>query len=332
MNYVLVRSPKELIKNSEIGYGWRHVDFSKYTSFNELINDGFKKQGHDFGRKKNQIRRYFNLTKNDVVIIPTAGAIAIAKVEGTKSFNDNSGIRHSQNQVKVNFLKDDKGNSFIPRKILSTQFQSRLKIRMAIADLNDFSEEIEKHVLSLNQGMIHTWKAEIEDIEERKEKEFKSELLSRLQNGEKIALSAGGYGLEKLVVEILKINNYEARIQAKNQSSGIDDIDIIAKKYNFLTGDSECLYIQVKHHTGTTSSKGLKQLTAYDTSNDDFTTYRKILISTAKFNEDLKNKAEAEGVVTIEGSDFVNLIYDNIDKLSQTTKESLGIIISPQLI
>lgn len=329
--YILVRSPRPLIERGEIGYGWGKINFSEHSSFEQLFQKGFLDKGTPVGRKKNQIKKYFNLKSNDIVVIPTSGAIALAKVEGSKSYNNNSGIKYSENRIKVHFLEDKHGNSFIPRKALTTKFQSRLKIRMAISDLSDFADEIEKHISSLDNGTIHTWNKELEKNEQQAEYQFKKNLLERLKSGKNISLAAGGYGLEKLVSELLQINGYEASIQAKNQSSGIDDIDIVAKKHNFLTDDTECFYIQVKHHSGTTGFTGLNQLTEYNNS-EEYSLTRKILISTGQFSEKLKEHAENENIYLIDGSELVNLIYNIVEELSQSTKKALGITTRPQLI
>jgi len=148
-NFVLVRSPKELIEKGQIGYGWE-VDFSKYDNANSLIEDIDKKCG--IGRKRKQVERYFNLKENDIVIVPLSGAIVIAEVIGEKSFQLNPDIKFSENRVTVEYLSDKEGGVYyIPRKSLSTELQSRLKLRMSVASLNDFSEEIEKHVESLKK-------------------------------------------------------------------------------------------------------------------------------------------------------------------------------------
>ena len=79
---VLVRSARELINQNQIGYGWENINFSIYSSDEDLIEDGFKKQGYNLGRKTKQIKRYFNLKKDDIVIVPVSGAIAIGIVKG----------------------------------------------------------------------------------------------------------------------------------------------------------------------------------------------------------------------------------------------------------
>jgi len=182
----------------------------------------------------------------------------------------------------------------------------------------------------LEKGEIYTWKTAIEEKEEKAEKEFKQGLLEKIRKG-KVGLSAGGYGLEKLVRELLITQGYEAKIQAKNQSSGIDDIDIIAKRVNLLTNDVEALYIQVKHHKGNTSIHGIKQLEAFDVS-DDIAFYRKILITTGDISEKIRKNAEKYEIIILDGKQFVNWLYGSIEDIRTSTKTALGISSIPSLL
>lgn len=329
---ILVRSSRELISQNKIGYGWENIDFSSYSTDGELIEKGFKNQGYNLGRKTKQIKRYFNLKENDIVIIPVSGAIAIAIVEGTKTYIKNPSENYSNNRIEVKYLSNSDKNIFIPRKSLTTALQSRLKIRMSIASLNEFRDEINKHIEALDKGKIHTWAKEVEQKEEEAANLFKSELLERLKNGKKISLSSGGYGLEKLVKELLEIQGYRARISAKNASSGIDDVDVIATKTNELTSDVEALFIQAKHHNGNTSNWGIQQLIAYEISSDDYAFYRKILITTGVLSDEDKQLAQDNEIIIIEGDILVDWIYDNIEKLNISTKVLLGITNRPSLL
>ncbi|MGY0216572.1 restriction endonuclease [Endozoicomonadaceae bacterium StTr2] len=330
--YILVRSPRTLIAQGEVGYGWKRVDFSAYEAFTDLVTKGFKEGDYQIGRRRKQVKRYYDLKQGDIVIVPVSRAIAIAEVEGTKTYHPETLDGDSANRSKVSFLKDSNGNSFIARKLLSSRLQSRLKIRMAVADLGEFSDEIDKHIAALHEGKIHTWSNEIQKHEENQEREFREKLLARLRSGKDLALEAGGYGLEKLIAEILEANGYATQICAKNQSSGIEDIDIEASRQNGLTNDTEKLYIQAKHHRGITGITGLKQLKEFGTANDEATFVRKVLVTTADLTESLKADAVKHDVVTIEGEGLVKWIYSNLDKLSPQTQAKLGILNIPRLI
>ena len=324
---ILVRSPRALIKDSLIGYGWK-VDFTAYESAKDLIKNGFAEV--NYGKRKKQISTYFNLKEGDIVVVPVSKAIAIGKVVGTKSFEPNSGIPMSQNRITVRFYSDANGNAFIPRSLLSTKFQTRLKIKMSVANLSEFFDEISAHIEALKQGQIRTLENAYSEKLEQEEIDFKSKLLRRIRTGKDIAIEAGGYGLEKLVLELLTIHGYSAKIQAKNQSSGIDDVDIIAEKSNDFTGKNEFLFVQVKHHKGKTDIKGIKQLAEHKVEGD--VDYKKLLITSASLDENTKLYAEENSVLTMEGEALVELITNNIDKLSEDTKIRLGITVRPYLV
>jgi len=326
---ILVRSEKKLVNQGFVGYGWA-VNFSKYTEIDKLLKEGFKDINR--GRKTNQIKRFFSLKSGDLVVVPVYRAIAIARVDGDKSFVENSDIRFSNNRIKVTFLSDKKGNIFIPRKELSTALQSRLKIRQSISSLDGLSKEVLKIVEKLDSGEMFTLAGEAQEKEEIAKKEFTVELLKRLQGGKSINLEAGGYGLEKLIRELLTIKGYDTRILGKNQSSDVSDIDIEARRINDLTQETEVLLIQAKHHTGWSSSKGIVQLTAYEIEEEESVVYQKILITTACLSDDVKSKARDEKIIAIDGNMLIELIYDEIDNFSSDIKMRLGIAVLPRFI
>lgn len=331
MRFVLVRSPKALIEKHQIGYGWASVDFSAYETSKKLLEEGFS--GKNIGRKRKQILRYFNLQKDDIVIVPLAGTLAFAVVEGTKSHVIDSGIKYSENRVSVNYLTNEEGEvNYLPRKTLSTRLESRLKIRTSIASLDGFNDELTKIVSELKENRVYTVSKEISDKRDQVASDFKKILLSRLRSGEKIWIDAGGYGLEVLVTEIFKANGYDANIQAKNSGKGEADVDVIATKANILTGDIEGTLIQAKHHKGFTSVKGVKQLAAYAVEFSDYDYCRKVLVTTAELSEDVRAEAERNNIKAIDGEALVDWIYDNVDKLSESTLRKLGIVSEPSLI
>jgi restriction system protein len=197
---------------------------------------------------------------------------------------------------------------------------------MAIARLDGFSGDIEKLKAGLDSGELHTIRTKVVSEIERQKRIFTEELLNRLQSG-KVGIQAGGYGLEKLIKELLRIEGYEATIQAKNQTSGIADIDIKATKQNNVTGKEEILLIQVKHHHGTTGTTGVEQLIASTETED------KILITTANSLDTAAIKLAVDNSIIVrDGGKLVDWIYENIEQLSNETREQLGVAIIPVLI
>lgn len=323
----MVRSPK-LIKNNQIGYGWGNVNFSKFDNSTDLMKQGFK--DIDVGRQTNQIKRYFNLKEGDYVIVPFSGTIAIAEVIGEKSHQPTTeGIQYGENRISVRYLKHNDGY-FIPRINLSTALQNRLKIRMTVCDLSEFSDELYKHIESIKNDKLYTWNTEQELKLQQNTEKFKADLLSRLRSNKNINLRSGGIGLEHLIKEVLEAKGYKAHIPAKNEKSGIQDVDIIATRLSEFSEKKEGIFIQVKHHAGTTDNHGIRQVAEYEVNEDDYSQIDKVLITTADFkNNDFAN---LHNVTVLAGADFINWIFDNLEYLSEDSLLALGISSLPTLL
>lgn len=145
----MVRSPESLINDNKIGYGWKQINFASHDNINSLIKEIIDKNG-SIGRMTNQVKNYFNLREDDIVIVPLGKSIAIAKVIGEKLFEPLFTRGHGANQVRVEFFR--KGNKIIriPRSALKQNLESRLKLRTTIGDLSRFSKEIEHLIENLN--------------------------------------------------------------------------------------------------------------------------------------------------------------------------------------
>jgi len=63
--------------------------------------------------------------------------------------------------------------------------------------------------------------------------EFKVALLNAIQKG-KTRLEAGGIGLENLVVELLQLDGYTAKILPKQHFEGFADADIEASRTDMI--------------------------------------------------------------------------------------------------
>ncbi len=325
--FMMVRSPK-LIKNNQIGYGWGNVDFSKFDNSTDLMKQGFKDV--DVGRQTNQIKRYFNLKEGDYVIVPFSGTIAIAEVIGERShYPITKGIQYGENRISVRYLKHNDGY-FIPRINLSTALQNRLKIRMTVCDLSEFSDELYKHIESIKNDKLYTWNTEQELKLQQNTEKFKADLLSRLRSNKDINLQSGGIGLEHLIKEILEAKGYKAHIPAKNEKSGIQDVDVVATRFTEFSGKKEGIFIQVKHHDGTTDNHGIKQVAEYEVNEEDYSQIDKVLITTGDFKDN--NFADLRNVTVLAGADFVNWIFDNLEYLSKESLLSLGISSLPTLL
>src|SRR5690606_21497509 len=188
--YLMVRCPESLIKDNKIGYGWKPINFASHDNINSLIKEIIDKNG-SVGRMTNQVKNYFNLRKDDIVIVPLGRSIAIAKVIGEKLFEPSFTGGHGANQVRVEFFRKDNKIIRIPRSALKQNLESRLKLRTTIGDLSRFSEEIEHLIQNLNNyGSFEINNSFLEKADFY-EQEFKKDLLNAICKGN-TRLKAGG--------------------------------------------------------------------------------------------------------------------------------------------
>lgn len=254
---LLVRSPESVVKQGFVGVGWASVDFSQYETAGDILK-ALEGQGKNIGRKSNIIRNFTGLKQDDIVIVPLYRSIAIGMVSGKKRHSAEAAKHHACNQISVEFLKTKEGKPFyIARKELSQGLESRLKIRMTVAKLDNFKEEILNIMAKARENGAYQASSLILEKENAERENFRSSLLSAIRNGH-TKLDAGGTGMEKLVKELLEIEGYQASIQPKNASSDISDVDISAEKEDRFHHSR--LRIQVKHHRGVTGQSWLKSV------------------------------------------------------------------------
>ena len=335
---ILVRSSQKLIEEDLVGYGWENVKFKEYTDGKDLIKNGFRAKGIDFGRKRKQIERYQNIKNGDIIVVPINKAIAIGIATEEKYHEENSGVKYSANRIKVNFFKKDSKVIYISRSDLDTNFEQRLKIRTTIANLNDFEEEVGQIIEQIETGKDYEKSTIFANKEKKAKDKFIKEMLKRMRTGKGLSISAGGSGLEELIKEIFQSKGYNTFIPSKNKKNKknkhIADVDIVAYRNGELLSKGELILIQAKHHKGTTGNHGVKQLEAIvdysfgniEFSEDDYTV-KKILITTAQ-----KENENNNSVHIINGQLFVEWLYDNIHLLSKKTKEQLGISEIPTIV
>jgi len=328
MNILLVRSHISIIETDRVGYGWSKVNFSNFSTLPEVIKEIKQQYVKGIGRSTNRIKRFFNLTEGDIVIVPLAKSIAIGIVSGKKTFDLSLTDKKACNLINVNFFRTNEGHILrIPRKSLTHGLESRLKIQAHNTNLKEFKDEIERIIESIASN--GTYKQESYLLEKIAEAEasFKENLLKSLTTGT-TWLAAGGEGLELLILELLKIEGYTAKKQAKNQSSDISDIDIKARKIDRFSESN--LFFQVKHHCNISSKHGLEQLIAYVDTDD--IEHEKWFITTGNLSESSIQYAEDHNIRVMVGDELVDWIYENIGDLSNGTRHKLGIIEIPLVI
>jgi len=321
-------------QNSVVAVGWSRIDFTAFRSPDELtkaVEEVYYNDGNTdprvVGKKKNEIRRFKGIRKDDKIVVPYWSSIRLATASGEEKFSAHDGeIRDLGNQRVVSFLRDVNGDYLtIPREHLSEGLQRRLRVRgSTVADLAEFAEEIAR----LFEGEAYT--STIYRVQNEQEKVFKTKLLAALQSG-KSALRAGGVGLEHLVAELLQADGYVAKIQAKNRFPDMGDADIEAVRDDHVT--SVKLLVQVKHHSGQSNEWGAKQLSSIlEAEPDLFAEYKLVLVTSGNASGELSRLCDAKDIILITGTQLVDWVMDNLKHVSPKMRNDLLISNVPQII
>lgn len=319
---LLVRSPAVLSHQHQVGYGWSQMNFSGHVSADDLMG-AFREQNIEVGRKENQIRRFFNIQQGDLLVVPVNRAILLARATGEKSFS--SETLYGENRIGAEFLRNTDGSlKRVPRNDLPNALETRLKIRMAIASLDEFAEELEGLYSTLEDGGHSSISSQYEAQNAVLVTKAKNALLKRIQMGETY-LASGGEGFERLVMELLELEGYSVHRPSKRHYTGIADVDIEAYRQDWFTQTK--LLLQVKHHQGITDAHGIKQLVAI---NDECA--QRWMITSGYIEADTEIYAESHDVKVMDGEEFVDWLFEQAHRLKITTRSRLGLSDAPVLV
>ncbi len=129
----------------------------------------------------------------------------------------------------------------------------------------------------------------------------------------------------------MKCEGYGARVLSKNTYEAGVDADIEAKRSDDFV-EEEYYYIQVKHHRGVSGKEGIEQLIEVQKRKEEYKNYKWIFITSADaVTDEAHILAENNDIVVKDGKDLAQMIVNNLDKLSEETKQSLGICEVPFL-
>lgn len=340
-NYYMVRAMdsqqndfKTFFENKVVGVGWSEVNFSEFDKnqvqeLRQKVRSIYYSKGKQHpptvGKKLNEVKRFHLITEDDYSIVPFRNSIRLAIAKEDKLYDKNSYDLDLANQVRVKYLMTDKDFRTIPRNALSEGLQRRLRVRgSTVSNLYEFKDEIEKIFNKEN----YSWTSDYEERESLEFEKVKKQLLKNIRNG-LTNLKSGGIGLENLIKELFECEGYNANVLAKNHFENYGDADVYAVKSDKFQETK--ILIQAKHHSGYTDNWGLKQLSVLQ-ANSDYEDYKFVLLTTAKIGEKVKEEAKDSDIITMDGNDFVDWIFEHLDDLSTRTKVGLGISSIPRII
>lgn len=319
----LVRSPAELVKHNLAGYGWPQVNFSEASSATELLHS-FLEKGIDPGRQRNQIKRFFSISKGDIIVVPLHRAIALGYATGTKDYAH--GIGYGENRVGVEYLRHSDGSLVrVPRSHLPEALSTRLRIRMSVVSLGEFKEDVLRIIEQVRTSGGTNFDSHVQALEAEARTDLQKKLLENLQKGNTF-LSSGGDGLERLVAELFSTEGYATKVFDKRAHQGTADADVEAFRKDRFS--STKLYIQVKHHIGNTGLHALRQLQDLDTDED----IERWIITTGTVSREMVEEAESQGIGVMDGESFADWLIDQAPQLSPATLNKLGVSSLPSLL
>lgn len=320
---LLMRGPVELISEGYAGIGWGQFQLCKFTTADEFFEHLDSTQ-QSVGRSGNQLRRFIEVKQGDLIVVPAPARIYIGVATGKKRFCTNK--PWGENQIEVTFPCDAENEPIsIARTDLKQGLQSRLRIRLTVADLDYFKDEIIERYNDIKNNVSSGALSKINEKAGEKLEQFKVKLLDNLRNRNHY-LEAGGQGLEHLVKELLEIEGYTAVIPSKQSHEVGVDVDIEAHSRNpFITQE---LLIQVKDHVGYTDKHAIEQIAKAKKEDDCY----RWVVSLADFSKDAKDCAVKFNVKLMSGDEFVDWLAELWQDLSPTTQQKLGIASVPQLI
>ncbi|MDO6566494.1 restriction endonuclease [Alteromonas sp. 1_MG-2023] len=320
---LLMRGPVELISEGYAGIGWGQFELFKFKTADDLYKH-LESTQQSVGRSGNQLRRYIEVKQGDLIVVPAPARIYIGIATGEKQFCADK--PWGENQIQVDFPCDaDSKPISIARTDLKQGLQSRLRIRLTVADLDYFKDEIIERYNDTKNNVSSGALSKVNEQIGEKFEQFKAKLLNNLRNRNHY-LEAGGQGLEHLVKELLEIEGYTAIIPSKQSHEVGVDVDIEAQSRNpFITQE---LLVQVKDHVGYTDKHAITQIA--DAKKGDVCS--RWVISLADFNEDAKNYADELSVKLMNGNEFVDWLAERWQDLSPTTQQKLGIASAPQIV
>lgn len=330
-NYYMVRILGEqfnfIEQKSVVAIGWSDWNMAKLGEQTVIEQIGKACDEWGFapqmrGRRLNEIARFLNIKKGDYILVPHWSNIWLAVAGDEYIYDVNSKDIDLANQLQVNFIKDKDGNTrCVDRNQLSERLSRRLHLRGAtVLDLCDFKNEIER-IFNDEEYSVSRVAAEQED---KLVRDFKSKLLLNIRKGN-VYLKSGGIGLEELVRELFECEKYTAQVLSKRAFKGYGDADVRAES------KFQSILIQVKHHDGDTDIWGIEQLKEIKKNGEDNEYDKLMLITSGNINEAVKKEADCHGILTMDGEQLIDWIYENINQLSPNAKAKLGISVVPTI-
>jgi restriction system protein len=326
---------EKYVENNIVAIGWSKIDLAANPNnveelmhqkyFNEMPN------AINLGIDIAQTKRFLNINTDDIILVPCYRGFYMGRSTGNFFYSEKDVPDDLSNQLSVTFLRDkDRKARYFTRDYRSTALSTKLGVRrFTILEYNDV--DVVNEIIQLySNDEDSSFAQNVEKVEKDSYHVFRNQLKRSLQNYSKIGLKAKGRGFEELIKSLFCAAGYETELLSKRVGGcSIADADIKAIKKSILSPEfDEVIYIQAKHHTGSTGLVGMKQLISFRKQNeerDESSSFAKyVLITSAQFSPDVLAEAHTNGIIVVDGDHLCELLFDHIDDLDASIRYSLG--------
>ena len=302
----------EFRENNLVAIGWlgdKDLSSVDKSGIRDRLEERHDWNAYKIGQATGQVNRLVNKMKEgDFVVVPSGGNVYVSRIQGDYRHASSpvaSGLAH-QRDVKWEFDGGAVNRSTLPGKL-----QDSLKGRLTV-----FSIDADR--------VDHLLESEVNTRGRDPYAELEKEYLDRLQRGEIRGIHSASF--EDVVGTVL--DNYFPNITRQATTSDDEgDTDLKAE----LPGDVT-VRVQVKHfypESGNLPSSAVKQLEKSMTTGDNG-----IVVTSTNSSDEAEEYANQCGkqIGIIDGSEFVELLFENIEQFSDKELRTLGLRETPPVI
>ena len=303
---------QEFRTDEMVAIGWPSLGDltqAEKSDIRQGLKDSYDWNNYKVGQNTGQINRFVNeMEVGDHVLVPSGGNIYFGKIDSEYYFDSNvaeEGYPH-QRDVKWEFNGDA-----IDRSSLPGQLHDSLKGRLTVFSTNaDLIEEVD-HQDSVTEGADRYT-------------QLQNQYLKKLRAGELHGIQSSSF--EDAVNTVL--DNYFPGISRQATTSDENgDTDLKADLPGGIT-----VRVQVKHYysdQGKLSKEAIHQLAASMEPGDNGIVVTATDVSEAA--QKAANQSEMK-VEIIDGAEFTDLLFENIEEFSSKELNTLGLRREPELL
>ena len=321
-----------LLKRDILSIGWSYFATHEFVSkhrakeWKEVPEE--IAQRVDWGRTRSRfgLQRFLQMNKGDRVVVPDWGAFHVYEVDSDERMIAADLDLHDLKTWHGHVVRRENGHLYVddedgtPRQIdlgffrkvkkvatgtprsdyADNALTNRMKVRQTNVNIDDLQESVDEAIRRCQEGKPI-------NIADSIKNKCRDEVLSRINK------ELGSGQLEKLIKWYFeRIGALSVEIPAKNARDKEGDADIVATFEPIRT----IIYVQAKHHEGTTNDWAVKQIDSYvknkeELGEDDGYTKIPWVVSTGKnFSEVCRERAKRNNVYLIDGEELASRILD----------------------